>query len=197
VPEDLEIVDVQVSPPRLTEPDIERGERQEWVDIAINVRNRSAEKTLYTISSLRTLDYDPDTQTLLLGLSEPEPDPGFPQFHTFLPELASVPPGESEALQVSVPLIINRITSVSESGVSGLESELSGLNTEVIDISGLQRVSCTISYDETLFRPVTDGAPVEQQLHSWGKIVEKTIERALGPKKGEHPRKRRRQGREE
>src|SRR5215211_6511304 len=169
--EELEIRDVQISPPRLLEPDIERGEQQPVVDISVEVRNRSADKTLHAISSLRTLSYDSATKTLSLGFREPEPNSDFPLPHILPPQVTSIPPGETRALEVTVPVVIKEIQ----------PSDQWALNVSTYNISELEHVTCTVSYNETPFetRSTESGVEMVKRLQEWGQAVEGTFERTL------------------
>ncbi len=176
MPDDLEIVDVQISPPKLAKPEKERGEQQQLVDIAITVKNHSSEKTYNVISSLRSLRYDSSTQTLFVGLSEPEPIPEIPVPHKFPPKITPVLPGESVALKVSVPLVFKEIR---PSG--GL-----AMNVETFDISDLEHINCIVSFSETEFRHVPSDSTerMVKKLRAWGKTIDKTFDRKITAGKG-------------
>ena len=185
MPDALEVEDVQISSPRLGHPNSESGEQELFFDIAIPVRN-SSQETLHVISELRSLGYDPDTNTLSLGLSEPELDPEVNLDSLSAPALTAVPPDDSVILRVSVPLVIRRLTRE--------------LDVEETDISNLERVDCRVGYGDVAFDPDIEqaaerppGNQLRQQLQAWQTIAEKTQE----PTKGKAPRRRRRSRRPE
>ncbi len=169
MPDDLIIEDVKISPPRLEEPDRERGERQQWVDIAITVRNTSTKTTYYAISSLRQLRYDKASKVLELGLSEPDLLPG--ELRRFAPSQMAVEPNKTAVIQLSVPMIIHNL----------VPSEGLGMKAEAIDISDVKQVKCEIACHKTPFYPKPGSSSQEmvKQLRAWGKIVEKKFDRQL------------------
>jgi hypothetical protein len=178
VPEELQVVDIQVSPPRLEEPDIETGERRQWVDILITVQNTSR-RTLYVISSLRSLRYDRATGTLFIGLSEPESIPQIRPMHVVPPSVTAIAPQESAVIKIAVPLQIIEIK----------PSTTLGLRTETFDVTGLQRIASTVAYGETPFypRPTDSLEEMHRRLRSWATTVERTVERTLPPAQTKGP----------
>ena len=168
----LEVTDVQISEPRLLDPDVERGEQPSVVDISVVVRNLTTEKTLHAISDLRFLRYDPPTKTLFVSLRVPEPDPEIPTIHTFPPEVTPILPGETKALEVTVPVVIKDIQ----------PSDQLAPNIVTHDISELEHVTSRVSYDETPFNatPTETGVEmVERIMQEWGETVEETFDRTL------------------
>jgi len=120
------------------------------------------------ISSLRTLDYDATTRTLLLGLSEPEPSPEMVPIHILPPSQMAIPPQETAVVTVTVPMVIKRAR----------PSGTLGLRVETLDISGLQHVHCRVSYGETPHYPDPSASARERmrQLRSWGRVTEKILD---------------------
>ena len=168
MPDELEILDVQKSLPRTTEfSGLEGVSQQKWVDLAVTIRNGSARKTRHVMSSLSTLNYDPATRTLFLGLSEPERTAGRFLFHKFSPGTKAVLPGEVITIRVAVPLEIKRILPP-----AGLKFQC-----EVLDISDMEQVQLTIAYGETAFRPVPSDKPEQRtkRLRAWGQTIVKTV----------------------
>ena len=177
--EQLEIMDVRVGAPRASRS----NPNQQRLDVAIDVRNNS-NSTLHAITSVRSLDYDPSTQTLYVGLSEPEPQPGFKPSNFVAPHTKAVAPRETETIEVSVPTLINKV--IPSSGLS--------LNVEKLDLTGVRNVTCEVAFATTPFYPKKSDAPevMSRQLHTWGQRSRKTV----GPsgegesgKRKRHPKK--------
>jgi hypothetical protein len=164
----LMIKDIKLMPPRLDEENKETGERHKWVDIEITVTNPS-DKNLYAISSLRSLNYDPATKTLRLGLSEPEPIPHIK--HRLSPALATIKQNQTVVLHLSIPLIIRHLRPS-----SGL-----GMEVETLDISHVERVICDISFHTAPFYPKPKATSEElmRDLRVWGKPLKKEFARKI------------------
>src|SRR5215213_5089343 len=125
---DLEIVELQASPPQLAEADWSTGEREAWVDLAITVVNHSSDTTYYAVVTPRSLNYDAVNGRLEVGLAQPEPTDGVLSSHVVLPELETILPGETKVLHVLVPLQIKRLAF----------GPGSGLRVDVLDISDVK-----------------------------------------------------------
>ncbi|MDA1764242.1 hypothetical protein [Bacillus cereus] len=169
---ELEISDINVTSPRLRKPNIEDGEQSKYVVIKISVRNNS-KNTYQVISSLRGLRYDSANRILLIMLSEPESDNNVPVYFKKLdPKIRVILPEETIILKVSVPLIINEIQLSEGSGL--------GLNILKLDISDLQQISCTISYDIYSVQSKSDDTVEKASaLIEWSQNVKKTFEQKI------------------
>jgi predicted thioesterase len=168
---DIEIEDVQFSPPWLDEPDMERGERRAWTDVAISVRNHSSKITHYVMADLRNLRYDESSATLKLIFAELPPNENIVATSVVLPHFMPVLPGTTAVIRDSIPI-----------QMKGIDFTAGPLpSVQVIDISGMQRVEVTLTHDTTPFRPVHTDRRVEiqRQLHCWGKRVEHASECCL------------------
>ena len=181
--EQLEIVDVRVGAPRAAR----FAPSQQHLDVAIEVRNNSR-NTLHAIASVRSLDYDSATQTLFVGLSEPEPKPEFRPSNFIAPHTKAIPPKQSETIEVSVPSVIHKL----------LPSGKLGMGVETLDVSGVHNVRCEVSFDTTPFYPKQADSPeaMSRALRSWGQRTEKTMERTAGGETSDstkRPRKSRRE----
>jgi hypothetical protein len=166
--EQLEIVDIRIGTPRPSQ----FTATEQRLDLAIDVRNNS-KNTLHAISSVRALNYDPATQTLYVGLSEPELGPEIKPSNFIMPHTITLPPGETTTLNVSVPLVIRKI----------VPSTQLGLGTETLDVSGLRNVQAEISFAPTPFYPKPDDAPesISRELRSWGEKTQKKLSRSPSP----------------
>jgi hypothetical protein len=179
--EQLEILDVRVGSPRasLSAPSKQR------LDLTIDVRNNS-KTTLHAITSVRSLDYDAATQTLFVGLSEPELAPGARPSTFIAPHTTTIAPKKTETISVSVPAVINKLIP------SGGQL---GMGVESVDVSGVQTVKFEVAYGPTPFYPKSADSPanMSQELRSWGKKAQKTLVRSAGAdtKPGKPPRKSR------
>jgi hypothetical protein len=166
---DLDILDVRLGPPARAETrgvlNLEPGEEPTFIDVTITVRNNTS-ISLYAVSSIRRIEYDANTRTLRLSLKEPAPAEN-PEFiisrPVILPKFTLVPAGSTENIQVTVPQVINRITSFAP-------TEQGDLEHEAINIGDMQQVECTVAYSDTPFEPEQDARPddILAQLSSWG-----------------------------
>lgn len=182
MPDNIEIMEVQISQPRIVKvSNIDHEEQQSWIDIAISVKNQSLSKTLHAISKPRILRYDPDTQTLLVGFSEPEPSTDIKYIHKFPPELIPILPSETKVLNVSVPMVIKDIRP------SGRLTP----DIVVTDVSNLKQIACRVSYSDTPFRAVLSESSVDmsRKLNQWGNTVEKTFKKTIPTDKAQHKEK--------
>jgi hypothetical protein len=171
--EQIRITDVRIGAPRASRS--APGEQR--LDLAMEVRNDS-KKTMHVIASLRALDYDPDTRTLFVGLSEPELKEGLRPSNFVMPHTTVIRPGKSATLEVSVPLVIRKI----------VPSNQLGIGVETLDISDVQNVKSEIAYAPEPFYPrrSESAETMSRELRSWGEKVQKTIEVSV---KGETPRR--------
>ena len=181
--EQLEILDVRIGAPRAAK----FTATQQRLDVAIEVRNNS-KSTLHVISSVRSLDFDPATQTLSVGLSEPEPQREIKPLQFLEPHTVTVAPRQTATLEVSVPLVIRKV----------VPSSKMGLGLENLDVSGVQNVKCQIAFSSKPFYPKSaDSAEhMFRELRAWGTKTEKTLPRTVSSDatnhNAEHHAKRRR-----
>ena len=163
----LEIIDVLMSPSRLSDPDLERGNQQPWTDVAITMRNRSKSEAVHVVSKVTQLTYDSGTRMLVLGMIVPRFGLGL---RRITPPTARLEPGESIVVHVAVPLVIRRLV---EGGVKR--------SIESIDASGMEHVTCRVAWGNSplseLWVPAADD--MERRLATWEKSIEKSFERSL------------------
>lgn len=169
MPDDLTIAGARLSEPRTDpEPEPERGELRQWIDIEVEVENRSRGKPLYVISSLRSLQYDAATRTLNLGFRELEPSGDFEPLRFSEPEHTEVRPGGKAKIKASIPLILKEI----------IPSPEKGFEITTSDLSELEHLTCVVAFDEAPFFAVPSKSPTEQmrEFSKWGKAVELSME---------------------
>lgn len=161
---DVEIEEVRFSPPWLDEPDSERGERREWTDVTISIRNRSAQATYYVRADVQGIQYDESNATLKLLLAELPPNEALHVTFLRLPNLIPVLPGAAVVIRDTIP-----------TRLKGLDLSSDGtLGVQTIDISRMKRVEVSVAHDMTPFRPVHTDHPreIRKQLHGWGTPLE-------------------------
>jgi hypothetical protein len=134
------------------------------VQVTITLKNNSKTATYYMFKRPRDIDYDKDSHTLSIGLYEKD-----------LPQDVKVSSGPIEPEQVALlpdtifhweyllPLWVKKITRP-----AGLKEIV-----EVLNISGAQKVVCTVAYHTSPFRvnPSIEGEAVPGNLSKWGKTV--------------------------
>jgi len=167
---DIKVADAQFRARQSVETSEKRREQQRWVELAVTIRNSSTNTTYHVVSTLRTLRYDVDTRTLVVGLSETESVSNVPLRHVFPAGMTPVEPGETANIEISVPVPMREV-----------RLSKGSIEVEEVDVSGLQRVTVIISYDHTPYRPVYTDSPVERikQLHNWGRRTQATFSRML------------------
>jgi hypothetical protein len=115
------------------------------------------------------LDYQTETQTLIVQLMDPPPAPVRSLSRPFAPEETKVPPGETATLTVPVPVVLKKIHPSTTGGL--------GNRIERIDISGLKKVQCRIGYGETPIPsdPSDSTERMRARLHDWARITEAVL----------------------
>jgi hypothetical protein len=170
---DLSIVDVKVGAPRIGELGglFDYDELPRFIDVIIQLKNNST-TPLFVVSSIRRLTYDVNSRLLRLSFAEPPPEPD-PEFlvmrPAILPSFILISSGKTTPLEVSIPQIIEHVRSfnVTEDGI----------DRELIDVSGFERIQCLVAYNDTPFEPEERAQPeaILRQLSSWGATVERTL----------------------
>jgi len=135
------------------------------IALSATVTNRTA-GTLYVISDVRTLDYDPASRRLVVGFSEPPGSPTHVPRHKFPPRIREVPAGESAVLSAAVPAVLNKMRPS-----SGL-----GMNIEPLDVRAAASLVVRVAFGDAPFRPEqAEPSPrMLLRLHDWARVVEKT-----------------------
>ena len=106
------------------------------VQVTITLKNNSKTSTYYVPKRPRDIDYDKASHSLSIGLYEKEP----PQE----PEQIAILPDTTLQWQYLVPLWIKKI----------MRPPGSKEIVEVSDISGVQKVVCTVAYHTIPFRAI-------------------------------------------
>ena len=104
------------------------------VQVIIALKNNSKTSTYYVLKRPRSVDYDKASHTLSIGLFEkdlPQDSPG-----PFQPEQIAIPPDTTLQWQHLLPVWIKKITR--PPGAREI--------VEVLDISKVQKVVCTVAY---------------------------------------------------
>jgi hypothetical protein len=141
------------------------------VQIIITMKNNSKTLIYYVLKRPRDIDYDKGSHTLSIGLYEKE-----------LPQDINVSSGLSEPEQIAIlpdtlfqweylfSMWIKKITRSSGS------REI----VEVLNISDVQKVVCTVAYRTSPFRVETSDKQEEVLvLSEWGETVSASFERTL------------------
>jgi hypothetical protein len=143
------------------------------VQIVITLKNNSKTVTYYMLKRPRDIDYDKGSHTLSIGLYEKEPPPDIKvSSRLFAPEQVTILPDTTLQWQYLVPVWMKKITRP-----PGLREIV-----EVLDISAVQKVVCTVAYHASPFRvnPSDEGEEVLMALSKWGETVSASFERSLG-----------------
>ena len=142
------------------------------VQIIITLKNNSKTLTYYVLKRPRNIDYDKGSQTLSIGLYEKElPQDIKVSSRLFEPEQVPILPDTTHRWQYLIPLWIKKIMRP-----AGLREII-----EVLDISGVQKVICTVAYHTSPFRvePSDKREEVPVALSKWGETVSASFERTL------------------
>jgi hypothetical protein len=125
------------------------------VQVVISMKNNSKTLTYYVLKRPRTIEYDKDSRTLSIGLYEQ----ALPQDITggFEPEQIAILPDATLQWQYLIPVWMKKIMRP-----GGLREVV-----EVLDISDVQKVVCTVAYHTSPFR------------ETWAETVSSSFERML------------------
>ena len=139
------------------------------VQIIITLKNNSKTLKYYVLKQPRIIDYDRGTHTLSIGLYEK----GRPQNSSspFEPEQVAISPDTTFHWQHLFPVWMKKIMRP-----SGLREVV-----EVLDISTVQKVVCTVACHTSPFRvkPSDEGEEVMVALSKWGETVSASFDRTL------------------
>jgi hypothetical protein len=138
--------------------------------ITVVLSNPSASSTMYVLDKLRNLDYDQSSHTLSIGLFEKEPGVNKKVSHPFVPNQVPIPPQGKIELTFRLPMKLTRY--------SLAKDEPFGQKKEILDISTVEKVTCTVAYSEQTFQvqPKLAGEHILRDLSKWGKTVSGTFE---------------------
>ena len=134
------------------------------VQIVIALKNSSKTLMYYVLKRPRNIDYDKGSHTLSIGLYEKE----LPQdikvcSSLFEPEQVTILPDTTLQWQYLIPVWIKKIMRP-----SGLREIV-----EVLNISAVQKVVCTVAYHTSPFgvKPSDEREEVPVALSKWGETV--------------------------
>ena len=138
--------------------------------ITVVLSNPSANSTMYVLDKLRNLDYDQSSHTLSIGLFEKEPGAGKKVSHPFIPNQVPIPPQGKIELTFRLPMKITKY--------SLAKDEPFGQKKEILDISTVEKVKCTVAFSPQTFQAESRVAGQEmlRDLSKWGQTVSATFE---------------------
>jgi hypothetical protein len=141
------------------------------VQIIITLKNNSKTLIYYVLKRPRNIDYDKGSHTLSICLYEKElPQDIKVSSSPFEPEQVAILPDTTLQWQYLIPVWIKKIMRPSGS------REI----VEVLNISNVQKVVCTVAYHTSPFRkPSDEREEVQRALSKWGETVSASFERAL------------------
>ncbi|WP_188928412.1 hypothetical protein [Puia dinghuensis] len=142
------------------------------VQVIITLKNSSKTLIYYVLKRPRNIDYDKGSRTLSIGLYEKElPQDIKVSFSRFEPEQVAILPDTTLQWQYLFPVWMKKITRP-----SGLREIV-----EVLNISDVQKVVCTVAYHTSPFRVKSSDGPEEVlvALSKWGETVSASFERKL------------------
>ena len=142
------------------------------VQIVITLKNNSKTLTYYVLKRPRNIDYDQDSHTLSIGLYEKELLQDVKVSSSpFEPEQVAILPDTTLQWQYLFPVWMKKITRP-----SGLREIV-----EVLDVSDVQKVVCTVAYHTSPFRlkPFDKRGEMLVALSKWGETVSASFERTL------------------
>lgn len=138
--------------------------------ITIVLSNPSASAIVYVLDKLRNIDYDRSTHVLSIGLFEKEPAVNRKISHPFIPNQVLIQPKSNIELTFKIPIKVTRY--------SLSPDEPFGQKREVLDISTVEKVKCTVAFSTQVFQ-VPEKAKGEQllgELSRWGQTVTRTFD---------------------
>jgi hypothetical protein len=140
------------------------------VKLTIELKNNSKTLTYYILKRPRNIDYDQDSHSLSIGLSEKASaqDTGSGAFE---PAQIAIPPDTRLQWQYLLPLWMKKIT----------RPHGSREVVEVVNISGVQKVACTVAYHTSPFRLLPSDKPEDLPLalSRWGATVSASFDKTL------------------
>jgi hypothetical protein len=166
---DLRIEQVALSAPRSVPVPMNETNTEPWIDVRIGMKNYSASKTYHVIAGFRALKYDVETRTLEVICGEPVRS--LPIRHIALPEVVPVLPEEDATISFELPLRI-KVLPVGKRLTAGVE---------IIDVSDVERVTCTVQFSDVPFHPTAGSADeISRELAGWGERTEATFRVRVG-----------------
>jgi len=143
---------------------------EDKVQIIITLKNNSKTLKYYMLRRLRNIDYDRGSHILSIDLYEKElPQDIKISSRPFEPEQIAIPPDTTLQWEYLLPVWMKKI--VRPAGLREI--------VEVINISGVQKVVCTVAYHTSPFRVNSIGEQEEvlADLSKWGETISASFER--------------------
>ena len=142
------------------------------VQVVITLKNNSKTLIYYVLKRPRDIGYDQGSHTLSISLYEKElPQDIKDSSGAFEPAQVAILPDTTLQWQYLFPVWMKKITRPAGS------REI----VEVLDISTIQKVACTVAYHTSPFRvePSDNREEMLVALSNWGKTVSASFERTL------------------
>lgn len=142
------------------------------VQVIIALKNNSKTSIYYVMKRPRDIDYDKSSHTLSIDLYEKDlPQNIKVSSSPFEPEQVAILPDTMLQWEYLLPVWLKKITRPSGS------REI----VEVLDISWVQKVVCTVAFHTSPIRvnPSDEGEEVLRALSKWGEMVSASFERTL------------------
>lgn len=143
---------------------------EDKVQIIITLKNNSKTLKYYMLRRLRNIDYDRGSHILSIDLYEKElPQDIKISSRPFEPEQIAIPPDTTLQWEYLLPVWMKKI--VRPAGLREI--------VEVINISGVQKVVCTVAYHTSPFRvnSISEQEEVLADLSKWGETISASFER--------------------
>lgn len=129
--------------------------------ISLKIKNDS-ERTIHSYGSIRYLDYDSNTGTLKISLSDKHmAADNVLKKHLKTPGFVPLEPKQVTTINVNVPLSISQLT-------GKLKADKTP-EVKVIDLSQVKKVEFEVDYSETPFYYNPEEPDMLMQLTKWGK----------------------------
>jgi hypothetical protein len=153
---------------------IEKSDRyiEGKAQIIITLKNNSKTLIYHVLKRPRSIDYDKSSHTLSIGLYEKEQAQDIKISSRLLePEQVAILPDTTLQWQYLIPVWIKKI----------MRPPGSREIVEVLDISNVQKVVCTVAYHTSPFRvePSDEREEVLVALSKWGETVSASFERMI------------------
>lgn len=148
----------------------------EIIEVNISMTNKSKTKSFYVISKITQLIYDSAARDLTINLStireqHPRRNPNLKPlgFHRIIPPTIEVKPGQTDTINLRVPIKIKRFVGIENGKVK----------FETSDISHLRHIIVKIGFGEVPFShqgPTKNIDELKKYFESWGEIVTKKFD---------------------
>ena len=103
---DIEIATLRASTLRKARAQTAEAVERQFIDLEITIKNNSSTSTYDIVTSVRSIAYDLESDTLVLGLEAPAPAGEDGRYHVSRPHIAALGPGATTVIHVSVPRVL-------------------------------------------------------------------------------------------